>query len=121
MSLTRAIGAIPVVCEGYVIIDPKTFKMFGSPSNLLALWHEALKETNRRLEAFRVPILPMLATVDDGTGLWKEGLYYDMQHPSAAGHHEMFRGLVPSLAKVFAPAQIEANRRALASRRLSIG
>ena len=73
------------------------------------------------MEAFRVPILPMLAAVDDGTGLWKEGLSHDIGHPNAAGHHEMFRGLVPSIAKVFAPAQIEAKRRALTSKRLSIG
>ena len=83
--------------------------------------YTALKAANHRLEALGVPILPMLAAVDDGAGRWKEGFSIDAVHPSAAGHHAMFRGLLAPLAKVFAPDQIEAKRRALFRGRASLG
>ena len=99
VNLTIAIGALPVVCESY-------------PHNQLnTMQYTVLKETNRHLEALGVPILSMLAAVDDGTGRWKEELSHDAAHPNAAGHHEMFRGFVPSIAQIYAPEQIEANRR----------
>ena len=47
---------------------------------ILAMWYGALKDTNCRLEDLGVPILPMLAEVDDGAGCWKEGFYYDPNH-----------------------------------------
>ena len=55
----------------------------------------------------------MLPAVDNGAGRWKEGFGYDVFHPNAAGHHAIFRGLLMSLATVFAPEQIEAQRRVL--------
>ena len=109
VNLAIAIGALPVVCESH------------PHDGLNMMQYAVLQDTNLRLAALGVPNLPMLAYVDDGAGRWKQGFSHDAAHPNAAGHHEMFRGLVPSIAKVFAPAQIEAHRRALASRRLSIG
>ena len=100
VNLTVAMGALPVVCECYC------------HGMLDAMQYTALKETNHRLEALWVPILPMLAAVDDGKGHWKEGFECDAAHPNAEGHHAMFRGLLISLATVFAPEQIDAKRRA---------
>ena len=65
------------------------------------------------MAALGVPILSMLAAVDDGAGCWKEGFHYDAWTPNAAGHHAIFRGLLAHLATVFAPEQIEARRNAL--------
>ena len=72
--------------------------------------YTVLQDTNRCLAALEVPVLPMLAAVDDGAGRWKEGFSYDAAHPNAAGHHRMFTGFDPSIAKIFAPEQIEAIR-----------
>ena len=100
MNLAVAFGAMPFVCECY-------------PHGWFTATHyTALKDTNRRLEALGVPILPMLAAVDDGAGRWKDGFSQDAAHPNAVGHHEMFGGLGPSITDIFAPEQIEAKRRA---------
>ena len=88
---------------------------------IMAMQYLALKDTNRRLEALGLPILPMLAALDDGTGRWKEGFVYDQMHPNAAGHHEQFRGFVPSITNIFSPELIQAKRRALTKGRASIG
>ena len=89
VNSTVAIGASPVVCECY-------------PHGAFnAMHYGALKTVNRRLGALGVPILPMLAAVDDGAGRWKEGLSHDAEHPNAAGHYTIFRDLGHSIAEIF--------------------
>ena len=55
------------------------------------------------MKALGVPIFPIIAVVDDGSGRWEEGLSYGVFHPSALGHHFVFRGLLESLAAVLVP------------------
>ena len=86
VNLTVAIGALPVVCECYPYGTSKFYK----DQNLLelkAMQYKVLKETNLRLEALGVPILPMLAAVEDGAGNFRKGFRCDSVAPNPAGHY----------------------------------
>ena len=52
-----------------------------------ALVVSTTKETNSRLHALGLPILPMQAALDDGAGSMKEGFSYDISHPNGATMH----------------------------------
>ena len=44
-----------------------------------------------------VPSVNLLGAVDDGTGKWVDGFWWDSLHPNAAGHAELATTFVPSL------------------------
>ena len=56
-----------------------------------------VKATQLAINAWDVPSLNFLGTIDDGTGHWINGYWNDALHPNDAGHREMFYSLVPSL------------------------
>ncbi|MBN2310573.1 MAG: SGNH/GDSL hydrolase family protein [Candidatus Hydrogenedentes bacterium] len=55
------------------------------------------RRMNAEISRWDVPSINFLGAIDDGTGAWADGFYADGGHPSAAGHEEMFRAIVPSL------------------------
>ena len=52
---------------------------------------------NLLLNSWDVPTVNFLGAVDDGTGKWARGFWFDSLHPNAAGHVEITRTFVPTL------------------------
>src|SRR4030095_7082182 len=59
--------------------------------------YEYLRRANLALNAWDVPSINFLGSIDDGTGRYVVGFDFDDRHPNAAGHKEMFHAIVPSL------------------------
>jgi lysophospholipase L1-like esterase len=53
--------------------------------------------TNAAINGWDVPSVNLLGAVDDGTGKWADGFWWDSLHPNAAGHAELAMTFVPSL------------------------
>ncbi|MEO5913378.1 MAG: GDSL-type esterase/lipase family protein [Luteolibacter sp.] len=56
-----------------------------------------LKRMNLLLNTWDVPCINLLGAIDDGTGHWAPGYYFDDGHPNSAGHDELFSSIVPSM------------------------
>lgn len=56
-----------------------------------------LKAAHLAINSWNVPSLNFLGSIDDGTGHWVNGYYFDALHPDDAGHQEMFYTFVPTL------------------------
>ena len=60
------------------------------------LQYEILKETDRNMSAWDVPIFRWLPALDDGKGHFREGLYHDAGHPNDRGYRVMY-GQIPEI------------------------
>jgi lysophospholipase L1-like esterase len=59
--------------------------------------YEYTKRMNLLIDSWDVPSVNFLGAVDDGTGKWAKGFWYDSLHPNASGHDELTTTFVPSL------------------------
>lgn len=59
--------------------------------------YEYVRRMNLLLSSWDVPTVNFLGAVDDGTGKWARGFWFDALHPNAAGHVEITRTFVPTL------------------------
>jgi lysophospholipase L1-like esterase len=59
--------------------------------------YEYTRRMNARINEWDVPSVNLLGAVDDGTGKWVNGFWWDSLHPNAAGHAELATTFVPSL------------------------
>ena len=55
------------------------------------------RRANAAINQWGVPSVNLLGAVDDGTGKWVNGFWWDSLHPNAAGHAELAATFVPSL------------------------
>lgn len=77
LQLTRQIGAYPILGGLY-------------PHNHYTPEQTAiLRDTQRRMLTWGVPVLNWLDGLDDGQGHWRDGLWFDPAHPNSAGHRRM--------------------------------
>jgi lysophospholipase L1-like esterase len=59
--------------------------------------YEYTRRINLMINAWDVPSVNFLGAIDDGTGKWAKGFWYDSLHPNAAGHDEITMTFVPTL------------------------
>jgi lysophospholipase L1-like esterase len=59
--------------------------------------YDYTRRMNARINGWDVPSVNFLGAVDDGTGKWATGFWWDSLHPNAAGHTELAATFVPSL------------------------
>ena len=59
--------------------------------------YEYTRRMNLMIDSWDVPSVNFLGAVDDGTGKWAKGFWYDSLHPNASGHDELAATFVPSL------------------------
>jgi len=62
-----------------------------------AVEYEYARRMNLLLNSWDVPGINLMGALDDGTGRYVIGFDSDDRHPNAAGHHELFYAIVPSL------------------------
>ena len=55
------------------------------------------RRMNLLLNGWDVPSANFLGAVDDGTGKWAKGFWWDSLHPNASGHDELTATIVPTL------------------------
>ena len=53
------------------------------------------RRVNAAINQWDVPSVNLLGAVDDGTGKWVNGFWWDSLHPNAAGHAELATTFVP--------------------------
>jgi lysophospholipase L1-like esterase len=59
--------------------------------------YEYTRRMNLLIDSWDVPSVNFLGAVDDGTGKWARGFWYDSLHPNASGHDELTTTFVPTL------------------------
>jgi lysophospholipase L1-like esterase len=59
--------------------------------------YEYTRRMNLLIDSWDVPSVNFLGAVDDGTGKWAKGFWYDSLHPNASGHDELTTTFVPTL------------------------
>ena len=59
--------------------------------------YEYTRRMNLLIDSWDVPSVNFLGAVDDGTGKWAKGFWYDSLHPNASGHDELATTFVPTL------------------------
>ena len=82
---SRAEGMVPIVTLCYTRNDFDDVE------------YAQTRRVNALLNAWDVPSVNLLGAVDDGTGKWARGFWWDSLHPNASGHTEMATTFVPSL------------------------
>jgi len=82
---SRQNGIIPVITLCYTRMD------------FTDVEYEYTRRMNLLLNGWDVPTVNVLGAVDDGTGKWARGFWFDSLHPNAAGHVEITRTFVPTL------------------------
>ena len=55
------------------------------------------RRMNLLINSWDVPSVNLLGAVDDGTGKWAKGFWWDIRHPNASGHAELTTTFVPTL------------------------
>jgi lysophospholipase L1-like esterase len=81
----RQHGIVPVITTCYTRMD------------FTDVEYEYTRRMNLLLNSWDVPTVNFLGAVDDGTGKWARGFWFDSLHPNAAGHVEITRTIVPTL------------------------
>jgi len=81
VKMIKNIGAQPVLGGVYPHGDYK------------AEQYAIVKQTEKNLLKYGVPVLDWLPVLDDGTGKWKAGLWFDAAHPNSLGHIAMFESI----------------------------
>lgn len=56
-----------------------------------------INQINAELDSWGVPVLNLLGAVDDLTGKFVAGSFFDFQHPNDAGHQAMYKAVPPSM------------------------
>ena len=82
---SRQNGIVPIVTSCYTRMD------------FTDVEYEYTRRMNLLLNAWDVPTVNFLGAIDDGTGKWARGFWFDSLHPNAAGHVEITRTFVPTL------------------------
>ena len=82
---SRQSGIVPIVTLCYTRMD------------FTDVEYEYTRRMNLLLNSWDVPTVNFLGAVDDGTGKWARGFWFDSLHPNAAGHVEITRTFVPTL------------------------
>jgi lysophospholipase L1-like esterase len=59
--------------------------------------YEYTRRMNLLIDSWDVPSVNFLGAVDDGTGKWAKGFWFDSLHPNASGHDELTTTFVPTL------------------------
>jgi hypothetical protein len=85
IARSRAQGMVPVVTLCYARND------------FTEVEYEYTRRMNARINGWDVPSVNFLGAVDDGTGKWATGFWWDSLHPNGAGHTELVATFVPSL------------------------
>ena len=82
---SRSEGIVPVVTLCYARND------------FTDVEYSYTRRANAAINEWAVPSVNLLGAVDDGTGKWVKGFWWDSLHPNAAGHAELAATFVPSL------------------------
>ncbi len=59
-------------------------------NNYKDLQYGILKETDRNMSSWDVPVFHWLSALDDGRGHFRQGLYHDVGHPNDQGYRVMY-------------------------------
>jgi lysophospholipase L1-like esterase len=82
---SRQNGIVPVITLCYTRMD------------FTDVEYEYTRRMNLLLNSWDVPTVNFLGAIDDGTGKWARGFWFDSLHPNSAGHVEITRTFVPTL------------------------
>ena len=82
---SRQNGIVPVITLCYTRMD------------FTDIEYEYTRRMNVLINSWDVPTVNFLGAVDDGTGKWARGFWFDSLHPNAAGHVEITRTFVPTM------------------------
>jgi lysophospholipase L1-like esterase len=82
---SRSLGIVPIVTLCYTRND------------FTDIEYRYTRRMNARINEWDVPSVNLLGAVDDGTGKWAKGFWWDSLHPNASGHAELATTFVPSL------------------------
>jgi lysophospholipase L1-like esterase len=82
---SRSEGIVPIVALCYTRND------------FTDVEYQYTRRMNAAINQWDVPSVNLLGAVDDGTGKWVSGFWWDSLHPNAAGHAELATTFVPSL------------------------
>jgi hypothetical protein len=82
---SRANHIVPIVTTCYTRMD------------FTEVEYEYTRRMNLLIDSWDVPSVNFLGAVDDGTGKWARGFWYDSLHPNASGHDELTTTFVPTL------------------------
>jgi hypothetical protein len=85
ITMARDSGYVPIVTNAYTRND------FNERD------YHYTKELNMWINSLDVPSVNLLGGVDDGTGKWAPGNWYNPGHPNDPGHLELAYTIVPSL------------------------
>lgn len=85
IAMARDSGYVPIITNAYTRND------FNEQD------YHYTKALNLWIHTLDVPSVNLLGAVDDGTGKWAPGNWYNPGHPNDAGHLEMAYTIVPSL------------------------
>ncbi|NNU34018.1 SGNH/GDSL hydrolase family protein [Mucilaginibacter sp. S1162] len=85
IAMARDSGYVPIITNAYTRND------FNERD------YHYTKELNMWINSLDVPSINLLGGVDDGTGKWAPGNWYNPGHPNDAGHLELAYTIVPSL------------------------
>src|SRR5438093_2235994 len=66
-------------------------------NDFTAVEYEYTRRMNLLINTWDVPSVNFLGAVDDGTGKWAKGFWFDSLHPNASGHDELTMTFVPTL------------------------
>ena len=85
VARSRAAGMVPIVTLCYTRND------------FTDVEYPYTRRMNAAINEWDVPSVNLLGAVDDGTGKWVTGFWWDSLHPNASGHTELATTFVPSL------------------------
>jgi lysophospholipase L1-like esterase len=85
VARSRAAGMVPIVTLCYTRND------------FTEVEYSYTRRVNATINQWDLPSVNLLGAVDDGTGKWVRGFWWDSLHPNAAGHTELATTFVPSL------------------------
>jgi lysophospholipase L1-like esterase len=85
IAMARDSGYVPIVTNCYARND------FNAKD------YNFVKQLNAWINTLDVPSVNLLGGIDDGTGKWAAGNWYNAGHPNDAGHQELAYTIVPSL------------------------
>lgn len=82
---SRANHIVPVITLCYTRMD------------FTEVEYEYTRRMNLAINSWDVPSVNFLGAIDDGTGKWAKGFWFDSLHPNASGHDELTTTFVPTL------------------------
>lgn len=85
IARSRQHDIVPIVTSCYTRMD------------FTPVEYEYTRRMNLLINSWDVPSVNFLGAVDDGTGKWAKGFWFDALHPNPAGHDELTATFVPTL------------------------